>query len=285
MDYYQTLGVAKNASQDEIKKAYRKLAAKHHPDKGGDTATFQSIAQAYETLSDPTKRSQYDNPGPQGFNPFTQNTGEGWHDVSSMFNFGGGGFEEFFRQARQQQNQRRRKNRDLNIRISITLKQSYTGTDLEAVYQLPSGKKQTVAITVPQGIQDGQVIRYRGMGDDADQSLPKGDLNVTVRIEPHKEFERVNDNLVTILKINPVEAMVGCIKIINTLDDRSVRIKLKPGLQPGSEFVSQGLGFKNLNGRTGDLLIIINIEVPKVTDENLKTELENIYAKISNTSK
>ena len=96
MDHYQTLGVEKTASQDDIKKAYRKLAAKHHPDRGGDTATFQSIAQAYDTLSDPAKRAQYDSPQ-QEFNPFTQGADPGWHDVSSMF--GGIPFEQFFRQA------------------------------------------------------------------------------------------------------------------------------------------------------------------------------------------
>lgn len=135
MDYYQTLGVGKTASQDDIKKAYRKLAAKHHPDRGGDTATFQSIAQAYDTLSDPNKRAQYDSPQ-HSFDPFSHGGGQGWHDVSSMF--GGNPFEQFFRQAQQPN---RRKNRDLNIRVNVNFKQSYLGADLEANYQLPSGKK------------------------------------------------------------------------------------------------------------------------------------------------
>jgi DnaJ-class molecular chaperone len=284
MDYYQILGLEKNSSQDEIKKAYRKLAAVHHPDKGGDTAKFQEISRAYEVLSNPDKRAQYD-AEQNGFNPFSRaaSMGEGWQDVGSMFGFGNG-FDDFLRQATRQ-HQRRRKNRDLNIRINITLKQTYTGADLEASYLLPSGKKQTVAIQIPKGIQHGQVIRYSGMGDDSDNSLPKGDLNVTVIVEPIKDYERRGNDLVTILTVNPLEAMIGCTKIINTLDERSVRIKLKPGLQPGSEFVSQGLGFKTLNGNTGDLIIIINIKVPAIVDEVLKEKLEKVYAEISNPPK
>lgn len=278
MDYYQTLGVAKTASQDEIKKAYRKLAAKHHPDKGGDTATFQSIAQAYDVLSDPNKRAQYDNPQ-QGFNPFSQNMGPGWHDVSSMF--GGNPFEQFFRHAG---TNHRRKNRDLNIRINVTFKQSYTGTDLEATYSLPNGKKQNVIINVPAGIESGQVIRYQGMGDDSDSSIPKGDLNVTVLVQHSQEFERRGNDLVAFCKINPIEAMIGCTKIINHLNDTGIRFNIRPGVQHGTEFVSQGLGFKGLRGNQGNLIIVILIDVPAVIDSTIKEELEKIYAKISNPS-
>lgn len=278
MDYYQTLGVARNASQDEIKKAYRKLAAKHHPDRGGDTATFQSISQAYDTLSDPNKRAQYDNPQ-QGFNPFSQNMGEGWHDVSSMF--GGNPFEQFFRNARTNV---RRKNRDLNIRINVTFKQSYTGTDLEATYNLPNGKKQSVIINVPAGIESGQVIRYQGMGDDTDSSLPKGDLNVTVLVQHSQEFERRGNDLVAFCKINPIEAMIGCTKIINHLNDTGIRFAIRPGVQHGTEFVSQGLGFKGIRGNQGNLIIVVLIDVPAIIDTTIKEELEKIYAKISNTS-
>jgi DnaJ-class molecular chaperone len=107
MDYYQTLGVDKTASHDDIKKAYRKLATKHHPDKGGDTATFQTITQAYDTLSDPAKKAQYDSPQ-HSFNTFTQGSEQEL-------------FEQFFRHAQQFS---RRKNRDINIRVNVNFKQS-----------------------------------------------------------------------------------------------------------------------------------------------------------------
>jgi len=278
-NYYETLGVDKTASQDEIKKAYRKLAAKHHPDKGGDTSTFQKISQAYETLSDNQKRSEYDMGGQRGpgdFDPFAHaaSMGQGWQDVSSMF--GGSPFEQFFQQAGRQ----RRRNRDLNIRITVDFKQSYTGADLEANYQLPNGKTQTVIIKVPAGVQSGQIIRYQGMGDDSVSSLPRGDLNVTVVVGHSNEFERRGDDLIAICSINPVEAMVGCSKIINHLNGTGVRFNIRPGVQHGTEYVSAGLGFKNLNGHQGNLVIFIKVEIPAVTDNDLKSKLESLYAEV-----
>lgn len=274
MDHYQTLTVDKTASQDDIKKAYRKLAAKHHPDRGGDTATFQSIAQAYDTLSDPAKRAQYDAPQ-HNFDPFAQGAGPGWHDVSSMF--GGNPFEQFFRQAQQPG---RRKNRDLNIRVTVSFKQSYLGADLEANYQLPNGKKQTVIINVPAGVESGQVIRYQGMGDDSVLSLPKGDLNVTVMVERSQAFERRGNDLVAYCVINPIEAMCGCVKIVDHLNGTGIRLNIKSGVQHGTEYVSSNLGFKDLRGQIGNLIIVVGIEIPALTDPDLKIKFEQLYAEL-----
>jgi curved DNA-binding protein len=280
MDHYQTLGVDKAASQDDIKKAYRKLAAKHHPDRGGDTATFQSIAQAYDILSDPAKRAQYDSPQRE-FDPFAHaaSMGQEWQDVSSMF--GGNPFEQFFRQAQQPN---RRKNRDLNIRITVSFKQSYLGADLEANYQLPNGKKQTVIINVPAGVESGQVIRYQGMGDDSVPSLPKGDLNVTVMVEHSQEFERRGNDLIVYCVINPIEAMAGCSKIVNHLNGTGIRFNIKPGVQHGTEYVSSNLGFKNLRGQTGNLIIVVGINIPVLTDPDLKIKFEELYAELVDKS-
>ncbi len=289
--HYETLGVPETASKDEIKKAYRKLAAKHHPDKGGDTSTFQNISRAYDVLSDDQKRSEYDAQrkmggsfrfdSSEGFDPFAQAAamGQGWQDVSSMFGQGSP-FEQFFRGTRQQV---RRKNRDLNIRITVTFKQSYTGCDLEANYQMPNGRKQTVLIQVPPGIVSGQVIRYAGMGEDSDPSLGKGDLNVTVMVAHSQEYERRGNDLVTYLLINPVEAMTGCTKIVSHVGGSSIRFKLRPGIRHGSEFASPNLGFTDLKGGKGNFIIVVGIDIPEVTDPEIKEELEKIYAKISNT--
>lgn len=282
MDYYSILGVEKTATQDEIKSAFRKLAMKYHPDRGGDEAKFKQVSEAYDTLSNPEKRKVYDTGGRGNFNgtEFHYTTDNPFDIFGQMFS-GQHPFEHMFRQAG---NRQRQKNKDLNIRCQITLKQSYTGTDLEAKYQLPSGKSQTVIIKVPAGIQSGQTIRYQNMGDDSMPNLPRGDLNVTIIVEPNKEYERRGDDLVTYLLINPLEAMIGCTKRVRTLDDKEIELKLNPGMQQGSEFTTRGMGFSNLNGYTGNFVAQVKILVPRVTDPQLKEQLEKLYAQISKTS-
>ena len=278
MDYYQILGVAENASQDDIKKAYKKLAMKNHPDRGGDTQKFQEISQAYDTLGDEQKRQQYD---AQKNNPFINiRSGGGFQDLNDiMSHFGfGGGFGGFNPHGNS------RKNRDLTIRVTVSFKQSYIGTQLEAKYNLPSGKNQTVVVDIPPGVQSGQVIRYGGLGDDTIPSLPRGNLNITVMVEADPEWERRGNDLCTIFSITALEAMVGCIKKVQCLDGTTMPLKIRPGIKHGTEFASGGRGFRDINtGRMGNLIIILNIDIPAVTDHQIVKELEAIYAKISNT--
>ena len=276
MDYYQTLGVAENASQDEIKQAYKKLAMKNHPDRGGDTNKFQEISQAYDTLSDAQKRAQYD-AQKNGFNPFSHNMGGGFQDVGEMFSFAfGPGFAGF---------NQRRKNRDLSIRVKITFKQSFTGTQVEARFNTPSGKSQNVVIDIPPGVQSGQTIRYGGLGDDSVPNLPRGDLNVTIVVEVDTKWERRGNDIYTKLPINILEAMIGCTKDIECIDGYKMNVNLRPGIQPGTEFTSGGRGFKELNtGRAGNLYVIIDVEIPAVADATLKRELEKLYSKINSVS-
>lgn len=288
MDFYQTLGVAENANQDDIKRAYRKLAAQHHPDKGGDTAKFQTISQAYDTLGDENKRAQYD---AQRRHPGGYADGGEYHfssgDINDLFGqmFGAQNpFGAAFRQQRTQQ-QVRRKNRDLNIRVKISFKQSYLGADLEATYQTPSGRKENVVIKVPEGIQSGQTIRYQGLGDDSDPNLPRGDLNVSVVVETAQNYERRVDDLLVYITVNPIEAMIGCTKSVENLDGTQLNIIVRPGVQHGTEYVTKGLGFKNLKGVRGNLVTVVGIDVPPVTDSKLKEKLEQIYAEISLTKR
>ncbi len=278
MDYYQILGVNEAASEDEIKKAYKKLAMKHHPDRGGDTKKFQQISEAYDTLSNPQKKSQYD-AQKNGFNPFgnAANMGPGFHDIGSMFGFHfGPGFAGF--------NQQRR-NRDLSIRVTITFKQSYTGTQIEARFATPAGRSQTTVIDIPAGVQSGQTIRYPDLGDDSVPGIPRGNLNVHIQVEADPEWERRGNDLCTTLTVNAFEAMTGCTKTINCIDGTVMPIKLRPGINPGAEFTSGGRGFRDINtGRVGNLTIFLNVELPAVTDPQLKQELESLYARISKTS-
>lgn len=284
MDYYQILGISENADQEEIKKSYRRLAAKHHPDKGGDTAKFQEISAAYDTLSDPQKKAQYDAQRQGGFNNFEgihPNMGGGFDNLHDIFNFAfGPGFAGFHRQHRQSQ-----RNKDLTIRVTVSFKQSYLGTQIEARYKLPSGKEQTVAIDVPPGVQSGQVIRYQGLGDDSIPNLPRGNLNVNVMVEADQYFQRRGSDLYKTLNIDVFEAMLGCTKEFEGLDGKPQSITIRPGIQHGTEFVSTGKGFRDVNtGRTGNFVLEIAVEIPAITDPTQINQLKEINAQISKIS-
>ena len=284
MDFYQTLGVSETATQDEIKRAYRKLAAQHHPDKGGDTAKFQAISQAYDTLGDQPKRAQYDaqRNNPSGGNTFHFTSGDFNEVFGQMFGghgpFGNGPFSAFHQAHRQQVP---KKNRDLTIRVKISLKQSYTGTELEASFQTPSGKKENVVIKIPAGIQAGQTIKYHGLGDDSEPNLPRGDLNVSVIVETAKNYARRDNDLLVYVIINPIEAMIGCTKQIENLDETQLNVNIPPGIQHGAEYVTTGLGFSNLKGSRGNLITVIGVEIPSITDPSIKEKLEQINVRIN----
>jgi DnaJ-class molecular chaperone len=258
-DYYSALGVSKDASQDEIKRAFRRLASQHHPDKGGDTQKFQEIQAAYDTLGDPDKRSAYDNPAPQ----YTQGFGQqgmppGFEDViNQMF---GGGFNPFgFRNAAQPQ-----RNRTLNIQTSISLEDAYNGKELVANVTLPSGKDQILQIKIPEGIQDGTTLRLAGMGDDSLPNQPRGDIHLTVSVQQHNIFHRTGDDLNCTLNLNCIDAILGKNININTIDGRKLEVTVKPGMQHGQIMAAAGYGMPKMNDNRyrGRLLIHCNITVP-----------------------
>ena len=283
-DYYQTLGVSENASPDEIKKAYRTLANKHHPDKGGDQAMFKDISVANDILGDPQKRAEYDQQRkfPQG-QQFHFNTGNpfggGGDPFSQMFG-GGSPFGDIFGQGRGV-----RRNRDLNIQCQVTLLDSYLGKQLEANYRLPSGRNQTVVINVPPGISHGETIRYQGLGDDSIPHAPRGNLNVTVIVLPDQNFQRVNDDLYTTVHVNPIEAMIGCHRTVKFITGEDREIDIRPGVESGTEYASAGTGFSNLQtNRRGRFVILINIRTPNITDPDLVTRLRQLDAEINQRS-
>jgi DnaJ-class molecular chaperone len=282
-DYYQTLGVSENASPDEIKKAYRSLANKHHPDKGGDQAMFKNISVANDILSDPQKRAEYDQQRMGG--PQVRFTTGGMHDFGDIFGNGhpfGGAFGHMFGDGfgRQQ-----RRNRDLNIQCQISLLDSYIGKQLEANYRLPSGRNQTVVINVPPGISHGETIRYQGLGDDSVPNAPRGNLNVTIIVLPDPNFQRVNDDLYTTVHVNPIEAIIGCHKTVKFITGEDREIDIRPGVESGTEYASAGTGFSNLQtNRKGRFVILINIRTPNITDASLVAKLKELNVLISQRS-
>ena len=280
-DYYQTLGVSEGASPDEIKKAYRSLANKHHPDKGGDQAKFKDISVAYENLSDPQKKAEYDQqrqfggmPG-MGGTQFHFHTGSPFGDIFGQQH----PFGDIFGHMRGHQ---MRRNRDLNIQCSVSFVDSYLGKSLEANFQLPSGRNQTVKINVPPGIANGDTIRYNGRGDESVQNAPRGNLNVTIVVQPDPNFERRGDDLYATINITPIEAMIGCKKTVTNITGSTMDLDIRPGVESGVEFASGGNGFTNVNnGHRGRFVSVVKIKTPAITDPVLVSKLKDLNAQIS----
>jgi DnaJ-class molecular chaperone len=276
-DYYQTLGVSRNAAPDEIKQAYRRLAAQHHPDRGGDTAKFQEIQAAYAVLSDPEQRAQHDNPQPQF-------GGGGFH-------FGGGvpqGFEDFFAQAfgaggnpffgqgfRQPQ-----RNRNLNLQTVISLEEAYLGKNLMANVRLPSGLEQVLEVKIPPGVRDGTVLRLAGMGDDTHNNMPRGDIHLTISVQPHHIYTRQGDDLHRTLTVTCFDAILGKTIKFDTIDGRALEVYINPGTQHGQILAVQNYGMPNMADQRmkGRLLLEVNISIPSDLSELQKNLVKQIIS-------
>ena len=280
-DYYQTLGVQPTASEAEIKKAYRSLAMKHHPDRGGDQAKFKDISVAYDTLSNQNKRAEYDQMRAGGNRQRHFNTGD-FQEFADIF---GGGFDPVGNRSNPFTDifgRQLRKNKDLNIACNISLLDSFVGKQLEANFKLPSGKSQTVIINVPEGISHGETIRYQGLGDDSVPNLPRGNLNVTIIIIPDMDFRREGDDLYTNVQISPIEAMIGCQKQVKKITGETMMLDIRPGVGHGTEFASTGSGFLNVhNKRRGRFVTVVSIVTPAITDPELITKLKELDARIN----
>lgn len=266
-DYYQTLGVKRTASDAEIKKAYKILASKHHPDKGGDAEQFKEIQKAYETLKDPDKRQQYDNPAPQG---------------NFQFNWGGGDPNDIFSQIFgqhgffHQQNQPR-KNKDLRINITIPLVETLEDQPKIINVQTSKGDTITVNINIPRGSSNGTTIKYAGMGDNLFENLPKGDLYVIINTVIDTRFAVESSNLITKLDIDNIEAMVGAEKEVIGLDGKKFIIKIPAGCQYGTKFSipNNGLFVLNSNNR-GNLIVEVSVKTLSLTHDEI-VKFKNVW--------
>jgi curved DNA-binding protein len=276
MDYYSTLGLKRGATADDIKRAYRSLAMKHHPDRGGDEKRFKEIEEAYRFLSDPQKKQIVDmggdpnaQPGAGGFNqgPFEFHFGSGnFDDIFSQFGFGGG--------FRQQQ-----RNKSVSVNVEITLEDVLTGKEINAEIGLPGKNRKLINISVPPGIEHGQQIRYQGMGDDSIKNVKPGDLLVNVYVRPHQRFAREGDSLITDLTISAWDAMLGKNYIVKSIDGKDLDIKIPAGTQPGQTVRCQGYGLPNMRTKQrGTMMIRIKVDIPK----NLTTEQQQLVERLRN---
>lgn len=268
MDAYTTLGIARDATDEDIKRAYRKLAAQHHPDKGGDTAKFQEIQAAYETLSDPQKRAQHDNPG------FNQNFHAGADGFE--FHFGHGSPEDLFAQFFSQgfkgnnpfQQRHTRRNKDLRVTVPITLESTLQDQTKTISIQTTKGDRFPVDLNIPRGINHGSTIKFGQMGDNFFETLTRGDLYVIINIIPNEDFAVHGINLVKTVKISAFDAMLGVDKEITGLDGKTYSIKIPPGCQIGTKLGLAGQGLYQMGtDNRGDLIIDLNIQIPSLNEE------------------
>ena len=249
-DPYTILGVAKNATAEEIKRAFKKKAMQHHPDRGGDEAEFKKINEAYAVLSDPAKK-QHDNPG---FD-FRSTTGGNFHDV----------FDEFFRQQRQQ--------RTLIVRLSlyIDLKTAATGGEKLVSLQTNNGP-QAIEIEIPEGINDGDTVRYP-------QLLGHSDLQVTFRIHLDKVWQRQGNNLTREVEIDFWDFILGTKTNVETIYGDTISLTVPPKTQPNILMRVRGKGMRGkYAGQTGDMFVKLIAKLP----ENLPEELVDHIKRLRN---
>lgn len=260
MNYYEILGVPNNASDADIKKAYRSLAMSHHPDRGGDELKFKEISTAYDVLSDPQKRKMYDlggDPSQQfqhhGFDPFG--------GFPFEFNFGGPGGFSFHTQ-----NQHR--NNNLSMQIEVLLEDVLQGKEINAEINLPNSSRRGINITIPPGVENGQQIRYQGMGDNSISGIPAGDLIVHVIVRNHNIFTRNGMSLMIEKTITVWEALLGTSIEITTLENKLLNITVPAGTQPDTLLSCSGEGLPHSSNKNirGNLLIKIKVKIPKLTE-------------------
>lgn len=278
-DYYQTLEVSKTATADEIKKAYRRLSRKYHPDMNPDDkqaeANFKAVQQAFDVLGDEQKRRQYDQfgeafnrRGPQGEGQ-TWTSGQGGFDFNDLFGgqvdlgdlfggaFGGGG--------RGQTRQRRRQTpgRDLEIGISIPFQIAVNGGEYPLSLQR-GGQTERIMVKIPPGVDEGSRVRLAGQGEPSTTGGPAGDLHLKLQIIPHPYFRRDGNNLLIDMPLSITEAILGAQVEVPTLAEGMVSLKVPPGTSSGAKLRLKGKGIVDRKTKEqGDQLVVIKIVSPK----------------------
>jgi len=243
IDHYATLGVAKTASADEIKRAYRRLASQHHPDKGGDVKKFQEIEQAYRILSDPQQREQYDNPQSQ-FGGFQFN--HGGFDFDSIFDIFG---------ARFHNSQAQRPVQQARMTLWITLRDVAQGGRRTISVGTHAGTT-AVDIEIPLGIEDGQGVKYPGIG-------PGGiDVVIIFRIHPSPQWERNGFDLHTTHTVPVWDLILGGETLVKNILGKELSLSIAPGTQPNTVLRLRGQGLPARGQTAGDLLVHIQTRIP-----------------------
>lgn len=289
VDYYKTLGIEKNATEEDIKKAYRKLARKYHPDLNPNdqeaNKKFQQINEANEVLSDPEKRKKYDAYGEhwqhaeqyeqakqsrsqasQGWDEYTYSGGQHEGDFSDFF-------ESLFGNRRSSGRSAKFRGNDYNASLQLSLRDAYTTHKQTLTID---GKQ--VRITIPAGIANGQVIKLKGYGSPGINGGPNGDLFITFVIEDDAKFKRVGDDLYTTAEIDLYTAVLGGEFVLHTLSGK-IKLKVNAETQNGSTVRLKGKGFPvyKHEGKFGDLFVTWQVKIPT----NLTEKQKELFRELS----
>jgi curved DNA-binding protein len=301
-DYYETLGVAKTASADEIKSAFRKLARKHHPDlaktkeKAAAEEKFKQINEAYEVLSDPEKRTKYDQlgadwnqpggfqtppdwgrggvPGGGGFRRYAGGNGgvefefggTGFSDFFEAF-FGGGRGESAFSGGFGRRPASAERGQDVEADIMVTLEEALNGSTRQVSLRRSDAEKvETYQVKIPRGVHEGQRIRLAGQGEAGPGGGKKGDLFLRVRLARHPDFSVEGNDLIYEAALEPWQAALGAEIQVPTLEGYR-RLKIPAGTQAGQRFRLRDRGLPNAAGGRGNLYVAAQIKIPKKLSE------------------
>ncbi len=291
-NYYDILEVKKTASDDEIKKAYKKLALKYHPDHNKNNPKaeekFKDINEAYAVLKDKEKRKQYDMFGAEGFRQrYSQDDifqGFDINEILKGFGFGGSGgsgfprgfentsfssfsspFENIFGSA----SRGPRKGQDIISPMTISFEEAARGGEKKFKIER-GGSIEDISVKIPQGILDGKKLRLTGKGHPGSQGGPPGDLYFKIQVQKHPIFQREENNIVITQIIKITDALLGTTIQVPTLEGEK-QVKVPAGTQPNSKLRLRGLGVKNSKGKIGDQIIKIQVSYPSdLSDEQIK---------------
>lgn len=278
-DYYKILGVGETATSEQIKKAFKEIAKKEHPDRGGNKDRFQEASEAHDVLKDSQRRHDYDTQRKFGrsdgqqhpffnediFGDFFSGFGGGDMDFSGRFNFTRDGRTRTFRTGP-------RANKNVQVRMAISIKEAMMNNEKTINYKLPSGREEFATVKIPAGVQHGVTFKFKGMGDDSIKNVPRGDLMVQMSVLDSDGYTRKGNDLYTDKTIDCFQAIRGHELKLQTLEDSIITVKVPPGTQHGTLLSVKNKGMpvhRTLNIR-GNIYIRILVLIPQLSRADLK---------------